>query len=181
VFVVMLRGVNVSGRNRLSMAAFATALSDLGVAGVSTYVQSGNAVFTGRGTPPAVAAMVGQMLAERFELTVPVVVRTADELRSVLAANPFLGREDDPTKLHVTFLATAPKPAAGSTEPPAGAGQDSFEVVGRQVYLHCPGGYGRTKLTNDFFERRFGTTATTRNWRTVLALAELSEEPADSR
>jgi uncharacterized protein (DUF1697 family) len=177
----MLRGVNVSGRNRLPMAGFAAALSDLGFIAVTTYVQSGNAVVLGRGTPPTVAATVSQMLAERFGLTVPIVVRTADELRSVLVANPYLDREDDPTKLHVTFLGAAPKAAAASIEPPAGAGRDSFDVVGREVYLHCPGGYGTTKLTNDFFERRLATTATTRNWRTVLALAALSEETAAGR
>ena len=177
----MLRGVNVSGHNRLPMADFAAALSDLGFGGVTTYVQSGNAVFAGRGKPTTVAAKVSRQLAERFELTVPIVVRTADELRSVLVANPYLGRERDPTKLHVTFLDAAPQAAAGSIEPPAGAGRDSFEVVGREVYLHCPDGYGRTKLTNDFFERRLRTTATTRNWRTVLALAELCEEQAGGR
>ena len=109
-------------------------------------------------------------------------MRTADELRSVLVANPFLGQESTTRRSSTSrSWSPRPKPAAGSIEPPAGAGQDSFEVVGREVYLHCPGGYGRTKLTNDFFERRFGTTATTRNWRTVLALAELCEEPAGSR
>lgn len=174
----MLRGVNVSGRNRLPMAEFAAALSDLGFTGVTTYVQSGNAVFGGRGKSPTVATTVGRMLAERFDLTVPIVVRTADELRSVLVTNPYLGRERDPTKLHVTFLAEAPGEVDGSIEPPAVVGRDSFEIVGREVYLHCPGGYGTTKLTNDFFERRLGATATTRNWRTVLALAELSQEQA---
>jgi uncharacterized protein (DUF1697 family) len=181
VFVVMLRGVNVSGHNRLSMADFAASLSELGFGGVTTYVQSGNAVFSGRGKPPTVAAMVSRQLAERFELAVPIVVRTADELRSVLVANPYLGRERDPTKLHVTFLVAAPGAAAESIERPASAGRDSFDVVGREVYLHCPDGYGRTKLTNDFFERRFRTTATTRNWRTVLALAELCEGQAGGR
>jgi uncharacterized protein (DUF1697 family) len=181
VFVVMLRGVNVSGHNRLPMADFAAALSELGFGGVTTYVQSGNAVFSGRGQPPTVAAKVSRQLAERFELDVPIVVRTADELRSVLVANPYLAVERDPTKLHVTFLVGAPGAAAGSIEPPANPGRDSFDVVGREVYLHCPDGYGRTKLTNDFFERRLRTTATTRNWRTVLALAELCEEQAGGR
>lgn len=174
-FVVMLRGVNLGGRNRLPMGDFADALSELGFTDVVTYVQSGNAVFGGRKKPPAVAAAISRMLAERFGLTVPVVVRTAEELRSVVTANPYLRRERDPTKLHVTFLAVAPAPAARSIEPPADAGRDTFEVIGREVFLHCPGGYGRTKLTNDFFERQLGTTATTRNWRSVLALAELIE------
>ncbi len=179
--MVMLRGVNVSGRNRLPMADFAAALSALGFSGVTTYVQSGNAVFSGSGDPSTVAEAISRMLVERFELTVPVVVRTTEEFRSVLAENPYLGREGDPTKLHVTFLGAAPGLSAGSVDRPPSAGRDTFEVVGKEVYLHCPGGYGTTKLTNDFFERRLGTTATTRNWRTVLALARLSEEHASVR
>jgi uncharacterized protein (DUF1697 family) len=181
VFVAMLRGVNVSGRNRLPMRELADALSDLGFTDVVTYVQSGNAVFGGRKKPSAVTATISHMLAERFGLTVPVVVRTAEQIRSVVAANPYLGREHDPTKLHVTFLADGPPSAAASIGPPSGAGRDTFEVIGREVYLHCPGGYGTTRLTNDFFERKLGTAATTRNWRTVLALTELGDERSAGR
>jgi uncharacterized protein (DUF1697 family) len=169
----MLRGVNVSGRNRLPMGDFAEALTSLGFDDVVTYLQSGNAVVAARGRPATVASATADMLAERFGLSVPVIVRAAKELHSVLAANPYLDAEPDPTKLHVTFLAERPG-AGAAIERPAGAGRDTFEVVGRDVYLHCPGGYGRSKLTNDFFERRLGVSATTRNWRSVAALAELA-------
>jgi uncharacterized protein (DUF1697 family) len=176
----MLRGVNVSGRNRLPMGDFAEALTSLGFDEVVTYLQSGNAVVDARGRPATVASATADMLAESFGLSVPVVVRTAEELQSVLAGNPYLAAESDPTKLHVTFLAEQPDRRA-TVDRPVGAGKDTFEVAGRDVYLHCPGGYGRSKLTNDFFERRLGAPATTRNWRSVVALAELAERNAAGR
>lgn len=172
--VVMLRGVNVSGRNRLPMPSFAAALGDLGFEEVATYVQSGNAVVVTSRGPAAVADVVRETLADRFGLSMPLVVRTADELRAVVDANPHLAAEDDPTKLHVTFLDRDPGPSGASLEPSANAGRDVFAVVGREIYLHCPGGYGNSKLTNDFFERRLGAVATTRNWRTVQALADMA-------
>lgn len=174
MFVAMLRGVNVSGRNRLPMGDFADLVTALGFEDVVTYVQSGNAVFSGQGDSTGVASAIAAALADRLALAVPVIVRTASDLRSLLRANPLLPREPDPTKLHVTFLATDPGPSGLKLEPPAGAGHDSFVVAGPNVYLHCPGGYGRTKLTNDFFERRLGTMATTRNWRTVVTLADMA-------
>ena len=74
----------------------------------------------------------------------------------------------------VTFLASTPAKAAVAAVDPAAYGDDEFSVVGAEVYLHTPAGYGRSKLHNAFWERKLGTTATTRNWNTVLALAELT-------
>ncbi len=103
-----------------------------------------------------------------------VLLRTGDELAGVLAGNPFLAGEPDPATLHVTFLAETPDAGrAGQLQAPAGESAD-FRIAGRQVYLHCPDGYGRTKLTNSFFESRLAVVATTRNWRTVTALAGLT-------
>ncbi len=156
------------------MAELAEALRGLGFGAVTTYLQSGNAVFSATGRPERVAGSVEACLAERFGLGVPVLVRTQPEMEDLVEANPFLAEGADPASLHVTFLAEEPGPAARSLEPPPGAGRDRFVCAGREVFVHCPGGYGRTKLDNSFFERRLGTAATTRNWRTVTALAELA-------
>jgi uncharacterized protein (DUF1697 family) len=92
----------------------------------------------------------------------------------VLGGNPFVKGKKDPTKLHVTFLAENPARAKVSKLDPERAEPDEFRVVGRQVYLHCPNGYGRSKLTNAYFEKQLGVPATTRNWRTVTKLGELT-------
>ena len=54
------------------------------------------------------------------------------------------------------------------------AGADELVVRGRDVYLHCPNGYGTTKINNTFFEKRLKAIATTRNWNSVTTLLELA-------
>lgn len=172
-YAALLRGVNV-GKNKLAMADLRALLTDLGGERVETYLQSGNAVF-GHATadPAALAGTIEQGLAD-LGVTSRVLLRTGAELAEVLAGNPYLARESDPAKLHVTFLAGPPEPdRTERLQVPAGE-TGTFSVHGREVYLHCPNGYGRTKLTNSFFESRLATAATTRNWRTVTALSELT-------
>jgi uncharacterized protein (DUF1697 family) len=175
-FVAMLRSVNVGGRNRLAMADLRHLVSALGFGDVTTYVQSGNVVFSGSGSAPTVARAIGTRLGADLGLDVPVLVRTAPQLRAVLGGNPFVGGAIDPKTVHVTFLAHRPtSDKVGELEALTGQfGDDRFEVGATHVYLHCPGGYGETKLNNTYLERRLGTTATTRNWRTVTTLAEMA-------
>lgn len=172
-YAALLRGVNV-GKNKLAMADLRTLLTDLGGERVQTYLQSGNAVFDHATAKPATLAEAIERGLADLGVTSRVLLRTGEELAEVLAGNPYLARETDPAKLHVTFLTGAP--AADRVERlqvPAGEAA-TFTVRDREVYLHCPNGYGRTKLTNSFFESRLDTVATTRNWRTVTALSELT-------
>lgn len=172
-YVALLRGVNVGGRS-LAMEALAGLFVDLGHTGVQTYIQSGNVVFSSSRTDqPGLAAEIESRLEGDFSLRSPVVLRSATQLGSVARAHPFDGPGIGPTTLHVTFLAAVPELArVADLEPPAAAGE-RWSVAGREVFLHCPDGYGRTKLTNAFFERRLGVAATTRNWNTVLKLHDL--------
>ncbi|MFD0395950.1 DUF1697 domain-containing protein [Streptomyces nogalater] len=113
---------------------------------------------------------IEKRLASELGVPVGVLLRTGESLGRTVAANPYLDREDDPTKLHVTFLAGTPTAEqAAALEKPAGETAE-FTLVGDEIHLHVPGGYGRTKLNNAFIERRLGITATTRNWKSVKAL-----------
>jgi uncharacterized protein (DUF1697 family) len=118
-----------------------------------------------------------------FGFDVPVLVLRADELARVVEENPFLekrgeerGQERgiDPTKLHVTFLAGAPAAAGLKKMEGVSSGGDEFRCRGNSVYLHCPEGYGNTKLHNNAFERALGVAATTRNWKTVTTLSAMA-------
>ncbi len=174
-YVSLLRGINVSGRNRIAMADLRALYEAHGHHDVTTYVQSGNVISRSSArTSVAVARAMRRAIADDFGLDVTVLVRTPAELYRLLEGNPFLGHGNDVTKLHVTFLA---EPAA-ATRVKALDGDafapDRFAVHGREVYVHCPGGYGRTRIDNTFFERKLGVAATTRNWKTVTQLAELS-------
>jgi uncharacterized protein (DUF1697 family) len=175
-YIAMVRSINVGGRNRVSMADLSAVVSSLGFGDVATYVQSGNLVFTGPGTPAAVSAAIEDRIAADLSLTVPVIVRTKSQLKGVLRGNPFADPDVDAKTIHVTFLADhADRLGQARLEELTGQfGNDRFEVAGREVYLHCPGGYGQTKLNNTYLERHLGATATTRNWRTVIALAGMA-------
>jgi uncharacterized protein (DUF1697 family) len=175
-YVAMLRSVNVGGRNRLGMDDLRAVVASAGYRNATTYVQSGNVVFAGRGSPKTVGRAIEGRLSSELGLAVAVLVRSRDQLEAVLNRTPFTRRHLDPKTLHVTFLAEAPDSGAVETlAAEAGRfGKDRATVVGQEVYLHCPGGYGQTKLNNTFLERRLDRVATTRNWRTVTTLAGMA-------
>ena len=175
-YVLLLRGINVSGRNRLPMADLRALVAALGYGDVTTYLQSGNLVCTGDGRADDVAAAVATSLSGELGLSVPVFGRTAAAWGVVVADNPLAGLDDDPKKLHVTFLDGVPDPerVAALTAEAVAFAPERIEVVGAEAFLHCPDGYGEARLSNMFLEKRLGRMATTRNWRTVLALAELA-------
>ena len=141
--VVLLRGVNVGGKNRMPMAELTARLTELGCADVRTYIQSGNAVVgAGAALAKRLPTAVAAAIAARLGLTVPVIVRTAVELAAAARANPFLARGADPKTLHVGFLAHAPSAAAIAALDPARSPPDAFEVRGRELYLCLPNGAG---------------------------------------
>ena len=171
-FVALLRGVNVGGKNSVPMAALVPLFTSAGCANVRTFIQSGNVIFDAK--PAVIARLPGVLersFAKTFGFSTPVIMRSARELAAIIAANPFKGHEDS---LHVTFLADRPDRAAIATLDPARSPGDRFTVIGREIFLHCPNGLGRTKLSNDYFDRKLGTTSTCRNWRTVLKLRDLA-------
>ena len=165
--------MNVGGR-KVNMKRLKEVLGDLGLSDVVTYVQSGNVVFRSGGAvepKPLEDAIEGE-----FGIGVTVILRTDKEMASVAKCNPYLaaGAEADRSKLYVTFLADKPAKGALDGVDLAKFAPDEFQLIGRELYLHYPNGYGRTKLSNDFFERRTKLRATTRNWNTVTKLVELS-------
>jgi uncharacterized protein (DUF1697 family) len=174
-YVSLLRGINVSGRNRIAMADLRALYEAHGHHDVATYVQSGNVISrsTTRGAP-AVARAIQRAITEDLGLDVTVIVRTPAELTRVLHGNPLLTAGADPTKLHVTFLAGPPDRARVAALDGEAFAPDQFAVHGHEIYVHCPGGYGNTKINNAYFERKLGVVATTRNWKTVNQLATLA-------
>ncbi len=180
-YVALLRGINVTGRNKIAMADLNELFVALPADGVSTYVQSGNVVFSlpgsdGRDRVSSLRSTIETRIAGTFGLTISVLLRTAQDLQRVVAVNPLLGESRDPDRLHVTFLAEEPASARVDRIDVAAGGTDEWRLAGLEVYLYCPDGYGRTKLNNAFFERRLAAVATTRNWKTVTTLAHLSRQ-----
>jgi uncharacterized protein (DUF1697 family) len=149
--------------------------AELGFTNVRTYVQSGNVVFEGGGPRARWAHSIEPKLTGETRLPVSVIVRSAAELGKLIANNPFLSEADiDRAKLHVTFLASAPNQEGLPKLAGIDAADDRFHVAGTEIYLHCPNGYGNTKLSNNAIERVLSVRATTRNWNTVNTLYQMA-------
>ncbi|MGH7474914.1 MAG: DUF1697 domain-containing protein [Longimicrobiales bacterium] len=172
--VALLRGINLAGRNRVAMSELVAIFRAAGCSAVRTYIQSGNVVFR-----PAAAdvrhlpALITTALSERLGLDVPVVMRTLTELEQVAGNNPFRAGGADAKSWHVAFLRDHPEKAGLAALAPDRSPPDEFLVRGREIYLRCPNGIGRSKLTTQYFDSRLGTVSTVRNWNTVLALVGL--------
>ncbi len=171
--VALLRGINVGGKNQLPMKTLAAIFEEVGCTAVQTYIQSGNVVFDAP-LKLDIPALVTRSILKQLSLAVPVVVRTAAELAAVAAGNPFKSARDDMETHGVLFLADRPAAAAVAGLDPARSPPDEYAVRGKEIYLHCPNGFGRTRLTNDYFDRKLATISTGRNWRTVQKLLELA-------
>lgn len=175
VYIALLRGINVGGRNRLAMADLRGLLADLGHREPRTYLQSGNAVFTSdRQDSDALAAELAARISSDLGVSPAVIVRTAGYLADVASANPYAdAAAADPTRVHVAFLSAEPEdPEAFSFD----AEQYSPEEMARGdrvLYLHLPGGLGRSRLAEQVSKPRSDLVVTLRNWRTVARLRDM--------
>jgi uncharacterized protein (DUF1697 family) len=176
LYVALLRGINVGGKNKLPMKDLAAMFSDCGCEGVETYIQSGNVVFEASAAIAGrVPAAVAGAILKRCGYRVPVIMRTAGELAAVALYNPFLAAGQSPDALHVAFLAGKPQKVRAASLDVRRSPPDEFVLQGREVYLCLPNGVARTKLTNAYLDSTLDTTSTLRNWRTVRKLVELVE------
>jgi uncharacterized protein (DUF1697 family) len=174
--IVLLRGVNLVTRNRVSMPVLRQALADAGYEDVRTYLQSGNVVLATRRASDRVAKEVAKVIEDRFGLDIAVVVRTRAELSKVIDRNPLGSVVTDPKRCQVTFLDGKPDRAALEKLEAAASGGEVVEYVGRELYTWHPSGMGRSKLARLLSGKAVGATATSRNWATVTALLALADE-----
>jgi uncharacterized protein (DUF1697 family) len=176
--VALLRGINVGGRNKVPMAELRTMVSELGFVDVSTYIQSGNVLFSTAGADTdEIASAIAAGLSATFCLDVGVVVVTRDELAAVISRNPYPD-EANQKCLHAVFLAAEPSPerldrlaAVQASVQEKKGGRDSLTVVGRVLYLHTPDGFGTSELAKAL--ARLTGDGTARNWATSTKLLEL--------
>lgn len=173
-YIALLRAVNV-GNTWIKMAELGEMLSAIGLQNITTYIQSGNIVFTSGATRAHCRSAIANALEKRLNAPVGVILKSRNELKTVVAANPFLESSTiDKTKLHVTFLSEVPMRQGLAKLGRIEAGADQFRASGSVIYVYCPGGYGRTKLSNSAIERALAIPATTRNWNTVNTLLAMA-------
>jgi uncharacterized protein (DUF1697 family) len=191
--VALLRGINVGGRNKVPMADLREVVTSLGHTGVSTYIQSGNVLFsTVEDDTAKLAVALESAISDRFGIWSSVVVLSRDELARVLAANPYPD-EPNPRMVHVVFLNGSPpqdlldRITAAESAAAAKGSRDTVQLIrpsaGQALFLHTPDGFGTSELAQNVLKilappkkSRPGLAATARNWATATKLLSLSEE-----
>lgn len=175
-YISILRGINVSGKNSIKMDALKKLYQNLGFKNISTYVQSGNVIFSSEyNDPKKIEDILTSQIKQEFGFTVPVIVLTIEELKDSIQNNPFQ-KDKEEAFIYFTFLANEPSNFNKENIYNKKAENEAIVIKERIVYLYCPNGYGRTKLTNTFLENILNVTATTRNFKTTNRLLEIAEQ-----
>ena len=175
-YLCLLRGINVAGHRKVKMAELRKVFEDLGGSGVESYLQSGNVVFefSPKTLKPSV---ISNALKEATGHDITVFLYTKNEFQKVVRANPFKdGSQYDSQWLHLTFLAK-PKASCPFESHITQENGDEARFAAGHYFIYCPNGYGRTKLNNQFLERKTDLPATTRNWKTVSTLLQMLGDP----
>jgi uncharacterized protein (DUF1697 family) len=176
-YIALLRGINVSGSNIIKMADLREMMDNLGFYGAETYIQSGNIIFRSETSDlKTLENRIASGISARFSLSVPVLLLDSRQLAAILSNCPF---PDDgiskPVGVYISLMSALPEdrgfPAIdGKTAP-----TERWKIVDRCLFLNCPEGYGKTRITNGFIEKRLKVVSTTRNIRTMRKLAAMAE------
>lgn len=176
-YISILRGINVSGQKKIKMLELKSLYESLGFKNVVTYIQTGNVIFDSSDKSiPDLKSKIEKAIDKQFKFHVPVEIRTRLELKNIIKNSPFgpVDLENEGAKVLVTFLSSTPTKTNISNINKYVVAPEKLAVKGKEVYLYCPNGYGKSKLSNNFLEKKLGVEATTRNWTSVLKLYELS-------
>jgi uncharacterized protein (DUF1697 family) len=169
----------MTGHNSIKMTDLSALYIKLGFNNPETYIQSGNVIFSDPVNilSSSFSETIEKAILATFSYNVPVMVRTHEELTGLLSSNPFLDEPDfDPAKMAVIFLHDEPSPVqirkvANIDYPP-----DKFMIIGREIHIYCPNGFGRTKIYTNFFEKKMGVLGTGRNWKTITTLINIGNK-----
>jgi len=175
-YVAVLRGINVSGQKKIVMQDLKALFEKLDFEAVTTYIQSGNVVFTNSKQDTRVLAeQIKAQIKITFSFDVSVIIRQSDQISNIIKQCPFgeVDIEKNGTKVMLSFLSDKPDVQAVKALFSLVKKPEEMYIIDQEVYLFCPNGYGKTKLHNNFIERKLAVNATTRNWKTMLKLNEL--------
>ena len=169
-YIVLLRGINVSGKNKLPMAELRQLLNDLQFQNIQTYIQSGNIILDSQKEKSETCEIIKEGIFAKLGYEIPVIARTISEFKKVVDNYPF--SKENEKIVAFTFLNKVP---IKTTIDIKNIKEDKYKVDNDVVYLNCSSGFGKTKLTNNSIEKKLNVIATTRNLRTTLKLLELAK------
>ena len=172
-YIVLLRGINVGGNKKVPMKALSQLCESLGYEKVKTYIQSGNIVLLSDESPEAIRQTLYAAIEKHFGFTVDLTIRSLEEWREILAANPF--PVDSPKLVHTFLLEKAPEKANYDALLQVEHNGEELALVGTSLFYYTPNGFGTSKLGN-IIERKLKVSMTARNWNTMLKMLEMAEE-----
>jgi len=173
-YVALLRGVNVSGKNKLPMAQLRDAIGNTSFNSVTTYIQSGNLVFSSKLELGECEQIITDVLKSDFDMEVPVIVKKQSDLAEILKANPYKTRTmENPKFMSFGFFNQAPPQEKTAAILDFSTPVETFEIIDDMLYFYCGIGFGTTKMTNAWFEKKLGVVSTMRNYNTTLKLTQL--------
>lgn len=177
-YISILRGINVSGHKIIKMDSLRNLYENMGFVNVITYVQSGNVIFKGEDIEiNSLENKISQQIEKEFGFQVPVIVLSIEKLKHIIDNNPFAeDKNKDKSFFHISFLSSKPEKYDPTTIKDKKQDDEDIAFSDHAVYLYCPNGYGRTKLTNNFIESKLKVGATTRNWKTTQELLKIAEQ-----
>jgi uncharacterized protein (DUF1697 family) len=175
-FVAFLRGINVSGQRKVPMADLQNLLGNAGFQNVKTYIQSGNIVFESDIiNPDEIAKLIQNSIHDKFGFEVPVLVKNAEELRSIIDANPYNKLEElEQKRLYFVLFLEVPNSKLVDAFKKEIYPNEEYTILKDCLYLKCNKGYGNAKLNNNLIERKLKIIATTRNYRTMNKLLQMA-------
>lgn len=191
IYVAFLRGVNVGGKNKIKMARLKAILESMHFTGVETYLQSGNVIFRAEEEEMLIRNRIEQGMAENFGFIVPVTLRTAAELRSLIEKNPFSEKEIEAAQaentegesFYVQLLTAAPAAEKIATLKKFKSDNDDFRICDRNVYILLKQSIRHSKLATHL--QKLEESVTVRNWKVMQKLASLAlgadQPPAHER
>ncbi|MEE9408684.1 MAG: DUF1697 domain-containing protein [Polaribacter sp.] len=168
-YIILLRGINVSGKNKLPMAELCELLKELQFQNVQTYIQSGNIILDTEESKSEICKIIKDGIFSKFGYDVPVIARTVPEWKKAIVNYPF---PIENSKI-VAFVFLNKKVYETKIEV-NGVNDDEYLIDNDMIYIYCPSTFAKTKLSNNLFERKLNVTATTRNYNTTLKLLELA-------
>ena len=174
-YIAILRGINVGGHRKILMADLKLLLAQLNLRSIITYIQSGNVIFETNEPKQALEEKIALLIQENYDFEVPVIVIPAAIFKKLSALNPYINNTAA-ERLHVTFLKESPSEENILLTEDFTCDPDRFSIIEQAVFLNIEDKYHKSKLSNNFFENQLKVTATTRNWKTITKLIELSEK-----
>jgi uncharacterized protein (DUF1697 family) len=179
IYLSLLRGINIGGHKKIKMSDLKALYELLGFGQVTTYIQSGNVLFSTdtNESEAELACRIGNAIEMKFGFEVPVVIRTKEEMQLIVTQNPFSEEAElAPDKLVVMSLGSIPDAATLAQVQTKIDDNSRFAFIGNTLYFFYPDGYGQTKWHSNFFEKQLRTTVTARNWATTRKLAGMAAD-----